>query len=111
LGNSYLPPYDVVVSQIFFGPAPLVRKLPDLSTGTVGAFQNSSTGEMELFNPEDRFDFVNNGMGSLASAIEALMYGIFHIILLKLLDLCFEIIAKLELQRCAVLAKCTLHLA
>jgi hypothetical protein len=77
-----MTPFDVVVSRIFFRTAPLVRKLPDLSTGAVGAFQNSSTGEMELFNPEDRFDFVNDSMGSLASAIEAFMNGVLHIILL-----------------------------
>jgi hypothetical protein len=79
---SWQTPFDVVVSRIFFRPATFMGNPPDLSTGTVGAFQNSSTGKMELFNPEDRFDFVNDGMGRPASAIEALMNGVLHIILL-----------------------------
>jgi len=37
---------------------------------------------MELFNPEDGLDFVNDGMGSLAPAIGTLMNGVLHNILL-----------------------------
>jgi hypothetical protein len=37
--------------------------LSNLTSGAVRAFQYSSTGEMELFNPEDGFDFVNDSVG------------------------------------------------
>ncbi len=75
-------PSNVIVSRIFFHLATFMGILPDLSSGTVGTFQNSSTGEMELFNPEDWLDFVNNGVGSLTPAIEALVYSVLHVFLL-----------------------------
>ena len=75
-------PSNVIVSRISFHLATFMGILPDLSVGTEGTFHNGSTGEMELFNPEDRFDFVNDGMGSPASTIKALMNGVLHIILL-----------------------------
>ena len=75
-------PSNVIVSRISFHLATFMGILPDLSVGTEGTFHNGSTGEMELFNPEDWLDFVNDGMGSLAPAIEALMYSFLHVILL-----------------------------